>query len=85
LAFLESIAAAVPHAAAPLNKAPALAPISSPCCFSGDMCQPVSSIAAKASSYMRSLFRTLYLPVRPARANNETHEQLTLSVLSLAS
>jgi hypothetical protein len=82
---LESIAAAVPHAAAPLNKAPALAPISRPCCFSGDIVQPDAASAAKAISDKPSLFRTLYLPVRPARANNETHEQLTLSVLFLAS
>jgi hypothetical protein len=62
LELFEPVAAAVPHAAAPLNAAPTAAPIIIPSRLAGDIAQPeVSDSAATAIRPNPGIFRTLSL------------------------
>jgi hypothetical protein len=65
LELFEPVAAAVPHAAAPLNIAPAAAPIIIPFSFSGAIAQPEPRDSTTATpTPSREIFLTLTLSVR---------------------
>src|SRR5579871_5940115 len=59
LELFEPVAAAVPHAAAPLNSAPAAAPTSIPSRLAGDIAHPaISDTAAAPIRQNFAIFRT---------------------------